>query len=312
LMYNGATRRNVAARRERNAPITTQALDRIAAFRAQPSTLRYVQENWKTLEDRGWFAHHLSLARALAVELRHYWRRASGPAPKPALQLFLEHYRRPLLLLWQSAYFRRLSEQELRNIRYIYIAMHKDPEQALNHQAPFWSNQYNTVALLSAALPSTYRLLVREHRNNLGRRPTHYYKEIARLPNVTMIDGLDDQFKYLRSAEIVVTENGTTGWEGVLLCRRVITLADNFFDAAQLARRVRDPERIAATIVEMLAEPAVKDLAAYDRALGWIIDAEYEMTIRVDAADQKETFEQLAILLLNSAVSPARVTLSPA
>jgi hypothetical protein len=312
LMYNATTRSNAAARRASNAPTSAEAQDRIAAFRARPSTLGYVRENWNTLDRRGWLAHHATLARAFAVELRHRWQRRSGPAPKPALQLVLEHYRRPLRRWRQSAYFRRMSEQELCNRKYIYIAMHKDPEQALNHQAPFWSNQYNTVALLAAALPSGYRLLVREHRNNLGRRPTRYYKEMSRLPNVTLIDGLDDQFKYIRNAELVVTENGTTGWEGLLLGRRVITLADNFFDATELARRVRDPERIAAIIVEMLKDPPVKDTAAHDRALGWIIDAERETTVPLAAADQKETFDLLADLLQRCAAASAKSALSPA
>ena len=33
-------------------------------------------------------------------------------------------------------------------MRYIYIALHKDPEQALNYQALFWANQFNTISLL--------------------------------------------------------------------------------------------------------------------------------------------------------------------
>jgi hypothetical protein len=312
LMYNAATRNNAAARRARNAPVSPQAQDRIAAFRARPSTLGYVRKNWETLESRGWVAHHRMLAGALAVEVRHYLQRRSGPAPKPALQLALEHYRRPLLRWRQSAYFQRISEQQLRQSKYIYVAMHKDPEQALNHQAPFWSNQYNTVALLAAALPSGYQLLVREHRNNLGRRPTRYYKELERLPGVTLIDGLDDQFKYIANAEVVVTENGTTGWEGLILGRRVITLADNFFDATELARRVRDPEQIAAIIVEMLKSAPVKDAAEHDRALGWTIDAELETTVPLDAADQKETFDLLATLLPKRAASSAKPALSPA
>ena len=189
LMYNAPARSNAATRRESNAPISAEAQEWIAAFRARPSTLGYVRENWNTLDSRGWLAHHGTLARAWAVELRHYLQRRSGPAPKPALQLFLEHYRRLLLRWRQSAHFRCMSEQELRDSQYIYMAMHKDPEQALNYQAPFWSNQYNTVTLLAAALPSGFRLLVREHRNNLGRRPTRYYKEMSRLPNVTLIMG---------------------------------------------------------------------------------------------------------------------------
>ena len=182
-------------------------------------------------------------------------------------------------------FFRSFSADALREMRYLYVAMHKDPEQALNGQAPFWSNQYNTMALLCSVLPAGYKLLVREHRRNAGRRPTRFYRDLSRLPSVVLVDAFDDQFKYITNADLIVTENGSTGWEGLLLGRRVITLADNFYQAAGLARRVREPEELAATVVEMLQQQPVKDAAAHDQALGWVLDAEWETTVPLDEDD---------------------------
>jgi hypothetical protein len=184
LMYNDAARKQVAGRRARDAEVSAHSRDHIAAFRAAPTTSAYVRERWNVVERRHWFRHHATLARAFAVEFRHYLRATGGPTPKSARQLLVEHYRQPLLRWRQARFFRRLTKEELQATRYIYMSMHKDPELGLNYQAPFWYEQYNTAALVAAALPAGYKLLVREHRKNTGRRPSRFYKELSRLPGI--------------------------------------------------------------------------------------------------------------------------------
>ena len=288
MAYNLATRALTMEKRARQTSVSDSARQRIEKFRATPATLGYVQQNWNESASRKWLLEHIYLAKLVAVLLRYHLLRQTGPRPKPPLPLALEHYRRPLLKWRQSRFFRQFSEPELQDMRYLFIALHKEPEQALNYQAPFWVNQMNTVALLSGALPAGYKLLVREHRLNFGRRPTRYYREMARLPGVVLVDSFDSQFKYIRHANIVVTDNGSTGWEGLLLGRRVITLADNFFQSAELACRVRDPEQLAATVVDLLERPEVADNAAHDQALGWLIDAELATSAPMDDSDHTD------------------------
>ena len=299
-MYNEAARGAIEALREKDVAVSEHAKNRIAEFRDTPATLGYVKQNWNALDQRGWLAEHIELARMLGAQILHRLQRRQGPPPKPALRLLWDFYRRAYLRVRQASFFHRLSEEELRSKRYIFMAMHKDPEQALNYQAPFWSNQYNTVSLLSSVLPDGCGLLVREHRNNRGRRPTRYYKELRRLPGVLLIDGLDDQFKYIRNAELIVTENASSGWEGLMLGRRVIALDESFYGSAGLARRIPVPENLASVVIEMLEEPPVSDADAHDRALGWLLDAEWQTTAPVDEHDYRET-----LVLLGDVVAAA-------
>jgi hypothetical protein len=295
--HNMAARNRVAVMRASSASVSVRSRERIANFRSAPTTLGYVRRNWDADERRRWLASHIDLFRLLAAQLRHFFSKHSGPSPKPALRLAFEHYRRPLLKWRQARFFRSFSADALRQMRYLYIALHKDPEQALNGQAPFWGSQYNTVALLCSVLPDGYKLLVREHRRNAGRRPTRFYRDLSRLPGLILVDAFDDQFKYISNAGLIVTENGSTGWEGLLLGRRVITLADNFYQAAGLARRVHDPEQLPNTVVEMLQQSAVKDATAHDQALGWQLDAEWETTVPLDD-------EHAALDLLDEMIKP--------
>jgi hypothetical protein len=284
-MYNEAARAFADRLASSGAPVSDHSRARIRDFRASPETLGYVKQNWEADERQNWLAYHSNLARMLGVQIRHAIRRQDGPAPKPALQMAIGHYRQPWQMRRQSRFFRRFDEATLRDMRYVFVAFHKDPEQALNYQAPFWSNQLNTAALLSGSLPAGYQLLLREHRRNIGRRPTDFYRQLLRMPGVVLIDGLDDQFKYIANAGLVVTENGSTGWEALMLGRRVLTLDNTFYDGAKLAQRVRDPENLATAIVGAFAKPAVSDAASHDRALGWMLDAEWATSAPANPAD---------------------------
>ncbi len=174
-----------------------------------------MQKNWDDDARRGWFRYHVVLAKMFAIQISHAVGLRRGPPPKPAFQIAIEHYRQPFLKWRQRDLYRRFDKEALEKRRYLFLAMHKDPEQALNYQAPFWSNQVNTIAFLSALLPSGYSLLVREHRLNAGRRSTAFYRRLEQLPGVVLVDPFDSQFKYIANADLVVTDNGSTGWEAL-------------------------------------------------------------------------------------------------
>jgi hypothetical protein len=297
MMYNLATRALASEKKARNAPVSDRALEHIASFRAAPHTLGYIQKVWNAAERRGWLARHKHLARLFAVQLRHYLDGRGGPEPKSALQLTWAHYRRPWMEWRQRRYFHRFDEKSLKAMPYIFTALHKDPEQALNYQAPFWTYQHNTISLLTTVLPAGFKLLVREHRMNLGRRPTRALEDISRLPGVRLIDAFDDQFKYIANADVIVTDNSTIGSEGLLLGRRVITLSETHYDAEGLAERVRDPENLAGAVVRILQKPAVQNSKAYDEALGRLLDAEWETTASIDEHDYAGNLDLLADLI---------------
>ena len=307
LMYNTLTRDACAARRQRGAEVSERARAKLLNFRQTPATLGYVQKNWDDNDKRGWLGYHVTLAKLLAVQVSHAIGLRQGPPPKPALQIAWDHYRQPFLKWLQSGFFQRFDDGALAKRRYIFLALHKDPEQALNYQAPFWSNQINTVAFLSALLPMGYSLLVREHRLNTGRRPTEYYRQLNHVPGVVLVDAFDSQFKYIANADLVVTDNGSTGWEAVMLGRRVMTVAPHFFEGAGLDRRVFDLDKIAATVIEMLNEPASPDRKLNDQKLGWLLDAEWDTTTPMQPIDTSEMFELLQKVLNNTPIQQEKI-----
>jgi hypothetical protein len=297
MMYNHLRGALIEDKRKRTAPVSAHASEHIRTFRERPVMIDYVKANWEQVAPNNWLRQHEDIARAIVVEARHRLLKREGPVPKPGWQMLLLHYRRAWLEWRNARFFRRFDERELANSRYIYMALHKDPEQTLNYQAPYWTNQMYTVGLLSSCVPYGYKLFVREHRANVGRRPSRFYRDMAMLPGVVLIDGYDNQFKYIRHADSIVSENGSSGWEGLLLGRRVITLADTFYDGTGLELRVREPEQLATTVVELLEQQPVEDSAARDQALGWLLDAEWETSAPIDSADHAEAIHLLNELL---------------
>ena len=165
------------------------------------------------------------------------------------------------------------------DVPYIYFALQCEPARALSALSPFWANQYNSVTLLSAALPAGYRLVVQDDSGNRERRPQRFLEDLARLPNVTLVDGSQDALSLVAKAAMVAAVNDGSGWDALMLGRRTIALTDTFYDECGLAHRLRKPELLAPTVVELCRSPAFADPASAERALGWLIDAEWETSL---------------------------------
>ena len=278
-LLNRAAEQAALAKHKAKMSVSDAAKAYIQAFRDRPKMVKYIQTKWSHGTKRGWLRWHLRFARTIAGELI----KRPVPGYDPALHSFilgrLVAYNRRLIQSYtHRRFFRTFDEAELEGVKYIYFPLHKEPEIALRLQATAWHDQRNTVQVLASLLPSGYRLLVREHRLNYGSRPTEYYRRLSTLPNVVLVDAFDSQFKYLRHADLIVTENGTSGWEGLLLGRRVITLARTLYDGAGLAIRVRDPDQLGAEILKALQRPPVVDPEMHERHLGYMVDAERETT----------------------------------
>lgn len=211
---------------------TEAALQEVQAFQERPRPSALYENLWK--KDPGVVtlkSVHRQIYRRILIRVIPLIRRQKISNPKPLLSFIVDMYRTYFLTRAQRKFYRRLSEQQLAETNYIYYPFHLDPEIVLNVRAPFWHHQLNTIKLLSANLPFNHKLLIREHRYNVGRRSTRYLREISRLPGVILIDAFDDQYKYIRHAKLVITVNGTTGFEGIILHRPVLMLAHTCYAA---------------------------------------------------------------------------------
>lgn len=298
LLFNTAALEEAVARRNKRAPVSDAALKRIKDFRDQPTTIHWIATRWLYRARRNFLRWHLECARIIAREFVNTLQGQDNALREAWAGRFFRYYRRLFHSYYHQRFVHVLEDEALAKMKYVYFPLHKEAELCQCFQATQWHDQRKTIRVLASSLPFGYRLLVREHRLNFGVRPTRIYKELAAIPNVTVLDPFDSQFKYLRHADLIVTENGSSGWEGLMLGRRVLTLARTFYDGVGLARSVSDPDQIASAILDILSKPAVADQEAYDHALACMIDAEAQHTFPTTSDAAEQALDRLAEVII--------------
>ena len=297
IMLNTVAIEGAKERRRNGAAVSDAAKAQIAAFRDRPKIIKYIALRWRDKAQMNFVRWLRNYARTVVREFINTFRGQDRSAREPNWARVWRYYRGLFLSYYQQRSFVSFDEEALAQMKYVYFPMHKEAELAQTFQAPLWHDQRNTIRVLATMLPFGYRLLVREHRLNYGRRPTRYYRELHNIPNVAVIDPFDSQFKYITNASLVVTENGSTGWEALLFGRRLLTLSHAFYDGAELGAKVLDPDRLNAAILDLLSKPAVIDQQAHDYALGCMIDAETETTFPMAEEGTPAALDNLARLL---------------
>ncbi|MCI5059465.1 MAG: hypothetical protein MRY79_00170 [Alphaproteobacteria bacterium] len=109
--------------------------------------------------------------------------------------------------------------------QYAYFALHVDPEASTLICAPYHANQTAVIEALSKNMPLSSVLLVKEHPIMIGKRPKDFYKKIAQMPNVVLVDHEEDSHELIKHASLVVTITGTVGWEALLHQKPLLLLA---------------------------------------------------------------------------------------
>ncbi|HZS63061.1 MAG TPA: hypothetical protein VFA53_00970 [Xanthobacteraceae bacterium] len=304
LMLNDRATADAARRHQSRAAASEDARNYIEAFRTQPMVSTYVESKWSRAGKKwhqnevvAWAKLPLKMARSAAIQAIER-SRGYDVSDRPSIfERSIAPRRRAYLGRKHRKFMSHFDAATLEKMKYIYFPMHKETDLPLVFQANAWADQRHTVQLLASCVPSDCKLFVREHRANYGQRPTEYYEQLLRLPNVVLIDAFDSQFKYLRHAELIVTENGSSGWEGMLLGRKVLILSPNFYDGAGLGYRVGDPNHISEVVCDALRNPAPLDPATHDQRLAHMIDAETQNSF-VNALDRvDEAMEALGGVL---------------
>lgn len=283
LMLNTAAMKLAEAKRSARADVSDAAVAYIRQFRDQPKMVNYIQaKRERRAAQSVWRKWHAEWLWSTLLKARDVLaRRSEARELARAGRSLFEFNRRRYMSRRHRRYLRTFGPDELAAMKYIFFSVHKETDMSLYLQASPWFDQRNTIRLLASVLPNCYRLLVREHPDNYGLRPSRYYRELLGLPNVVLIDANDAQFKYIENANLVVTENGSTGWEGLLFQRRVLAVAPSFYDGVGRAVKLDKLDDLGATIVAMLSNPPVSDPEGYDLDLGRMIDAERESCFRL-------------------------------
>ena len=188
LLFNTMALDEAAVRRREKMPVSNEALKRVREFRDQPTTIKYIANRWVYRTQRNFLRWHWQFGGIVTREFVNSFRGQDNALRERWIGRILRFYRRTIYSYYHQLFINVIGDEDLAKMKYVYFPMHKEAELAQSFQATLWNDQRNTIRTLASNLPFGYRLLVREHRLNFGVRPTRFYREMAKIPNVVMLD----------------------------------------------------------------------------------------------------------------------------
>ncbi|MDD9905380.1 MAG: hypothetical protein OXT06_17565 [Rhodospirillaceae bacterium] len=209
--------------------------------------------------------------------------------------------------IWRE--YRRLTAlplfrlDDLADKRFVYFPLHVEPETALHGISPEFFGQQGLIAAVARDLPADAILAVKEPYGMIGRRPDHFYRHIADLKNVILLDPWEIGIQCAQSAAAVVTICGTAGLEAAAAGVPVLSFGRHNFYNHLNAVRVLDSDRdLSEALADALNRPPDKRQAMADanRLLAGVLSCSFDLKdydyIHLDRFDDEAVRDAAAAL----------------
>lgn len=140
-----------------------------------------------------------------------------------------------------------------------FYALQYTPESSINGLEPYFTDQLRVIDALLAAMPSGYKLLVKEHPAIVGLRSNSFYKKLKRRAGVVLVSPDSPTRTLLQASSFAATVTGTIGLEAYLLGKPCILFGRNFFSHLCLnAQGPRDVRRAVMHAVTKFQAPTLE------------------------------------------------------
>ncbi len=137
---------------------------------------------------------------------------------------------------------------------YVFYPLHTEPEMSLLVKNRTSLNQIEVVRQLSRAVPVGWRLLVKEHPRQVGRRSLGYYRKLLEIPNVALADPALGAKELIEGARLVALVGGSIGLEALIRGKPVVCFGMTPYEhvSPSMIRRV-SAEDVGRHVQELLA-----------------------------------------------------------
>lgn len=180
---------------------------------------------------------------------------------KPYLRHYLETELIKRKLFVKNKYFEAPVEGE----NYVYMPLHLIPESSVFVKASYYVDECALIEQVSKSLPIGWKLYVKEHQAMLGERALAFYKKVAELHNVRVvqINHYKDPKPWILNAKGVVTITGTAAYEAALLGKKSIVFGEVPFSLIEGVQRITDFNELPEAIRSFGEVDSLHSAAAY-------------------------------------------------
>jgi len=121
--------------------------------------------------------------------------------------------------------------------KFVYFAMHFEPERTTNPDGGYFHDQFLALIHLRNMLPKDIKIYVKEHPTQLkrlkigikGRSPL-FYKLIKEIDNVFLVNVDSDTYALTKNSLFVATITGTAAREAAIMGRKALIFGDAWFN----------------------------------------------------------------------------------
>lgn len=155
-------------------------------------------------------------------------------------------------------YFIRFSEIP-ENTDYVFFPLHVDPEASTMVLAPDYTDQLHIIERLAKNLPIGMKLVVKEHAPMLGKRPKGFYERIYKMPDVYLVNPLDDSKEIIKKSKLVTVITGTAALEAVMFGIPVMIFGGMFISNLRSGVTKTDLENLDTSIPQAISNIPKQD-----------------------------------------------------
>jgi len=139
---------------------------------------------------------------------------------------------------------------------YVYFPLGVEPEANILLNAPFFTNQIETIRIIAKSLPVGYQLYVKENPGQVTRewREISEYQKIMDIPNVKLLHPSFSNKKLLENSSIVITVGGSSGFEAAFYEKPSMVFSDTIYTLLPSVYRIKELDQIPERMQKCLSE----------------------------------------------------------
>lgn len=240
-------------------------------FEVQPDYMRYNELNMIGITRK--YVNMVKMRKALRIieaQVRcrgeHQWSYQYGSPVALSLAMlrrsFARRFREPLI----RKYFSSPCNQD----QYYVYPIHYHPESSTSVLAPSYTDELTNITNIAFLLPVGAYLYVKDHVSAYALQSVSFYRRVAEIPNVKLINPNCNIKQLIAGSRGVITITGTAGFEALLIGKPVYCFGDVFYSKLPGVRKVTSFEELAEVLhhapdLEYSEQVARRILLAYYR-----------------------------------------------
>lgn len=144
--------------------------------------------------------------------------------------------------------------------KYFYYSVHLEPEATVLYlSGGHYTNQIKLIENIAASLPPGYYLYVKDHPHEYAYRKADDYERLMKVPNIRLIDQRIPGKRLVKDAIGVFSINGTVGFEGIVLGKRVYCFGKSYYTPYSRVNFINNIKDARAIIYKSLEIPIARD-----------------------------------------------------